>query len=160
MSSRVGLPVRDPSLEDHPKVKELRALSLWSEARRAEMTPDCPRLPRSAADCLAQLLGARLGLARDARHPHRRLQESDRLAPPQHGQPHVEDRPSPPRVAPPRAALERTEALTVSLCSCTCSCTHLSSAARQEACGRRRAAPPQCCRREVAERPSSCPIIA
>ncbi|EOD08366.1 hypothetical protein EMIHUDRAFT_358872 [Emiliania huxleyi CCMP1516] len=27
-----GLPVRDPSLEDHPKVKELRALSLWSEA--------------------------------------------------------------------------------------------------------------------------------
>lgn len=27
----MGLPVRDPSLEDHPKVKELRALSSWSE---------------------------------------------------------------------------------------------------------------------------------
>lgn len=27
-----GLPVRDPSLEDHPKVVELRALSLWSES--------------------------------------------------------------------------------------------------------------------------------
>eukprot|EP00929_Paragymnodinium_shiwhaense_P120713 TRINITY_DN92743_c0_g1_i1.p1 TRINITY_DN92743_c0_g1~~TRINITY_DN92743_c0_g1_i1.p1 ORF type:complete len:428 (+),score=60.61 TRINITY_DN92743_c0_g1_i1:52-1284(+) len=26
-----GLPVRDPALEGHPKVKELRALSLWSE---------------------------------------------------------------------------------------------------------------------------------
>ena len=26
-----GLPVRDPALEDHPKVKELRSLSLWSE---------------------------------------------------------------------------------------------------------------------------------
>lgn len=26
-----GLPVRDPALEDHPKVQELRALSLWSE---------------------------------------------------------------------------------------------------------------------------------
>jgi len=27
----VGLPVRDPTLEAHPKVQELRALSLWSE---------------------------------------------------------------------------------------------------------------------------------
>jgi len=26
-----GLPVRDPSIEDHPKVKELRALSMWSD---------------------------------------------------------------------------------------------------------------------------------
>ena len=26
-----GLPVRDPDIEDHPKVKELRAVSLWSE---------------------------------------------------------------------------------------------------------------------------------
>lgn len=26
-----GLPVRDPTLEEHPKVQELRALSLWSE---------------------------------------------------------------------------------------------------------------------------------
>jgi len=26
-----GLPVRDPALEDHPKVQELRSLSLWSE---------------------------------------------------------------------------------------------------------------------------------
>ena len=26
-----GLPVRDPTLEDHPKVQELRNLSLWSE---------------------------------------------------------------------------------------------------------------------------------
>ena len=26
-----GLPVRDPALEEHPKVAELRALSLWSE---------------------------------------------------------------------------------------------------------------------------------
>lgn len=29
--SPAGLPVRDPSLEDHPKVQELRSLSLWSE---------------------------------------------------------------------------------------------------------------------------------
>ena len=29
--SPMGLPVRDPTLEDHPKVKELRALSMWSE---------------------------------------------------------------------------------------------------------------------------------
>lgn len=27
-----GLPVRDPTLEDHPKVVELRSLSLWSES--------------------------------------------------------------------------------------------------------------------------------
>lgn len=27
----MGLPVRDPALEEHPKVKELRALSSWSE---------------------------------------------------------------------------------------------------------------------------------
>jgi len=26
-----GLPVRDPAIEDHPKVQELRSLSLWSE---------------------------------------------------------------------------------------------------------------------------------
>ena len=26
-----GLPVRDPTIEDHPKVQELRSLSLWSE---------------------------------------------------------------------------------------------------------------------------------
>ncbi|CAK8992195.1 NADPH-dependent FMN reductase ArsH (Arsenical resistance operon protein ArsH) [Durusdinium trenchii] len=26
-----GLPVRDPALEEHPKVQELRALSMWSE---------------------------------------------------------------------------------------------------------------------------------
>jgi len=30
--SPYGLPVRDPTLEDHPKVGELRSLSLWSEA--------------------------------------------------------------------------------------------------------------------------------
>jgi len=29
--SPVGLPVRDPNLESHPKVQELRSLSLWSE---------------------------------------------------------------------------------------------------------------------------------
>jgi len=29
--SPAGLPVRDPSLEEHPKVQELRSLSLWSE---------------------------------------------------------------------------------------------------------------------------------
>src|SRR5690554_426658 len=28
-----GLPVRDPELDDHPKVKELRELSLWSEGQ-------------------------------------------------------------------------------------------------------------------------------
>lgn len=28
-----GLPVKDPELDDHPKVKELRELSLWSEGQ-------------------------------------------------------------------------------------------------------------------------------
>jgi len=87
-----GLPVRDPSLEDHPKVKELRALSLWSEAHvwvSPEMHGTLTGVFKNQIDWLPLNTGS----------PH---------VPHVPHVPHAQDRPSLTRVA-----LERTEELAV-----------------------------------------------